>query len=158
LEKKFELLFFFFFSLPFSLACPFFLQFFLVLLFFSSSLFFLPASHRVGLREKVKQRMRGIERVRDWKRERCRERESERSGDREERTRGDPATWGPTSDDARQSGGSCGAGLTPEEQEARCSVLGRRSGARDAGFSGGSTEVRFPVARTEIRRGRERGV
>jgi hypothetical protein len=47
----------------------------------------------------VKQRMRGIERVRDWKRERCRERESERSGDRErstgeERTRGDPATWG----------------------------------------------------------------
>jgi hypothetical protein len=89
----------------------------------------------VELREKVKQRMRGIERVRDWKRERCRERESERSGDRErstgeERTRGDPATWGPTSGDARQSGGSCGAGLTPEEQEARRSVLGRRSGGQ----------------------------
>jgi hypothetical protein len=98
--------------------------------------------------------------VRDWKRERCRERESERSGDRErstgeERTRGDPATWGPTSGDARQFGGSCGAGLTPEEQEARRSVPGRRSGAKDAGFSGGLTEVRFPVARTEIRRGRE---
>jgi hypothetical protein len=37
--------------------------------------------------------------------------------------------------------------LTPEEQEARRLVLGRRSGARDA---------RFPVARTEIRQGRER--
>jgi hypothetical protein len=94
--------------------------------------------------------------VRDWKRERCRERESERSGDRErltgdERTRGDPSTWGPTSGDAGWSGGSCGGGLMPEEQEVRRSVLGRRSGARDAGFSGGSTDVRFSVARTEIR-------